>query len=91
MIGKEQDIILCTILQPGIYFQPLRYIVSTLNVSWHTVTVAGGAVAQDTVLASVSTKSNEWSLHPVDGDRLSWLPLERMVSPLKEPISTDRF
>jgi len=59
MVHKEQDIILCAILQPGIYFQLLWYIVSTLNVNWHTVTVAGGVVAQDIVLTSVSTKSNE--------------------------------
>ena len=60
MIGKEQDIILCTILQPGIYFQPLRYIVSTLNVNWQTVTVAGGTVTQDTVLTSV------WAPNPIN-------------------------
>ena len=30
MIDKEQDIILCAILQLGIYYQLLWYIVSTL-------------------------------------------------------------
>lgn len=59
MIDKEQDIILCAILQLGIYYQLLWYIVSTLNVNWHTVAFAGNVVAQDVVLTSVSTKSNE--------------------------------
>ena len=59
MINKEQDIILCAILQPGIYFQLLWYILSPLNVNRHAVTVAGSVVAQDIGLTSVSTNTNE--------------------------------
>lgn len=56
MIDKEQDIILCVILQFGIYFQFLWYIVFSLNVNWYIVIIVGGVVVQDIVLIFVFIK-----------------------------------
>lgn len=59
VINKEQDILLHSILQSGIYSKTPRYVVPPLNVHWNVVAACEGVVTQDIVLVSISTNAKE--------------------------------
>ena len=87
MVHKEQDIILCSVLESEIYGEILLYLISLLDIDWNTVSVASGVFTYSTHVWFLSPPKPaiepcfQWMV------RLSFFSLNSSVSPFREPIS----